>query len=145
MSAAVAVAVVGIGIQLLSSSQAGKVQARNLRAQAGSLRANAISLRFEADQEIIKGRLDGIVANDKLNKAQASNLTRTFARGVAAGGSSTEIQAALSREADFFRAMSKVNTELTALNLRRVARAEEVEARRLEKAAEEAGKFLGIG
>jgi len=140
----------GIGVASLilsigSGANAAEARASDLRSQATSLRANAISLRFEADQEIVKARLSGLMANNELGKAQATNLTRAFARGTTLGGSNAVVAESLAKEADFFRAVNKVSSDLTAGNLRRVAFSEESEAERLDKAARKAeSKILGI-
>ena len=103
--------------------------------RAKSLAASAQLFEFDAAQEVLIGKEQGIIALEALNQAQAANIVATFSSGITASGSATQAQQDVARQASFSVQMSKAQARLRAGGLRRKSRQVDDQARRMKSAA----------
>ena len=103
--------------------------------RAKSLAASAQLFDFDAAQEVLIGKEQGIVALEALNQAQAANIVAAFSSGITASGSATQAQQDVARQASFAIRMSKAQARLKSGALRRKGRQVDDQARRMKSAA----------
>jgi len=103
--------------------------------RAKSLKARGELFEFDAAQEVLIGKEQGVIALDALNQAQAANIVAAFSSGITASGSVAQAQQDVQRQASFATQMSKARAKLRAGGLKRRARQVDDQARRTKSAA----------
>lgn len=103
--------------------------------RAKSLKASAQLFEFDAAQEVLVGKEQGIIALEALNRAQAANIVAAFSSGITASGSASQAQRDVARQASFSIQFSKARARLAAGALTRKARQVDDQARRTKSAA----------
>ncbi len=103
--------------------------------RAKSLKASGELFEFDAAQEVLVGKEQGVIALDALNRMQAANIVAAFSSGITASGSAVQAQQDVARQASFSVQMSKAQARLRAGGLKRKARQVDDQARRTKSAA----------
>jgi len=103
--------------------------------RAKSLKVRGELFEFDAAQEVLIGKEQGVIVLEALNKAQAANIVAAFSSGITASGSATQAQRDVARQASFVTQMSKARAKLRAGGLTRKARQLDDQARRTKAVA----------